>query len=247
MHQTRNSRVRSGRKAVSRARPARLRTYTHGTRALLTHPISSNYTQASQALCTITHCAYVLCAHRYPVSCYPNRQQASPPGINQIQTSSDCCCRLLLLRVLRLLLRRLVHRSAIPGRTRHSSDLVKLHTGLKHCAPSPIAYVVRPPIPCVPSYPNRQHEASPPALPRISPTSCSSCVKLASSTRTRLRPFEPSASLHALPPPSIVLQRQIHAPAQPPNCGTTSTTTNIRPLKGMESVLPVGLRKVSGG
>jgi len=35
--------------------------------------------------------------------------------------------------------------------------------------------------------------------------------------------------------------------AQPPNCGTTSTTTNIRPLNDMENVLPVGLRKVSGG
>jgi len=34
---------------------------------------------------------------------------------------------------------------------------------------------------------------------------------------------------------------------QPPNCGVTSTTVNMRPLKGTESFLPVGLRKVSGG
>jgi len=46
---------------------------------------------------------------------------------------------------------------------------------------------------------------------------------------------------------SAALSSMQHDGTQPPNCGVTSTTVNMRPLKGTESVLPVGLRKVSGG
>ena len=61
--------------------------------------------------------------------------------------------------------------------------------------------------------------------------------------------YDRSAS-HDNPVPCTQHCTTTHVPrslSQPPNCGVTSITLNMRPLKGMLMVLPVGFRKVSGG